>query len=63
MLGPVQSTPTHPGAPGLGWAGFAQHCGTVALPVYALGGLTTADIPKAHEHRAQGIAAIRGYWG
>ena len=33
-----------------------------ALPIYAIGGLTPADIPTARRHGAQGIAAIRSLW-
>jgi 8-oxo-dGTP diphosphatase len=62
VLGPVFETATHPGAAGVGWAGFAERRGEVALPVYALGGLTPADLPAARRHNAQGIAAIRSYW-
>jgi len=33
------------------------------VPVYALGGMTTADLERAWQRGAQGIAAIRGLWG
>ena len=62
VLGPVQPTPTHPEAPGLGWTRFAALRETVSLPIYAIGGLAPADIPKARQHGAQGIAAIRALW-
>ena len=62
VLGPVQPTPTHPEAPGLGWTRFAALHETVSLPIYAIGGLTPADIPVARRHGAQGIAAIRALW-
>jgi 8-oxo-dGTP diphosphatase len=62
VLGPVQPTPSHPGQPGLGWAGFRGHVGELALPVYGIGGLTPADLAHAWQHRAQGIAAIRSLW-
>ena len=45
------------------WAAFAQLRETCALPIYAIGGLTTDDIPLARQHGAQGIAAIRNLWG
>lgn len=63
LLGHVRATPSHPGVPGIGWAAFAQLRETCALPIYAIGGLTTDDIPLARQHGAQGIAAIRSLWG
>lgn len=63
MLSPVSATPTHPGVPGLGWDRWAQIRADHALPVYALGGLGAADIATAQNHNAQGVAAIRAFWG
>ena len=63
VLGPVQPTASHPGAPGIGWAAFATMREQVSLPVYALGGMGVEDIPTARAHGAQGIAAIRALWG
>jgi len=60
VLGPVRPTASHPDAPGIGWDGFAALREHSALPMYALGGLTLADLPAARQHGAQGIAAIRG---
>lgn len=62
VLGPVKPTATHPGAPGIGWDGFADLRETTSLPVYAIGGLGADDIPEARRSGAQGIAAIRGLW-
>ena len=62
VLGPVQPTPTHPEAAGLGWPRFAALRETVSLPIYAIGGLAPADVPTARRHGAQGIAAIRALW-
>jgi 8-oxo-dGTP diphosphatase len=62
LLSPIQATASHPGAEPLGWAGFAALADRAALPVYALGGLTRADLDTAIAHGAQGIAAIRGLW-
>ena len=62
LLGPVAATPTHPDATALGWAGFALLRECVSLPIYALGGLTAADLDAARGHGAQGIAAIRALW-
>lgn len=62
VLGPLHPTASHPGAPTLGWDGFVALREQVALPIYAIGGLTPADLPVARGHGAQGIAAIRGLW-
>lgn len=63
VLSPVAVTPTHPDASALGWAEWARIRADHALPVYALGGLGSADIAVAHRHNAQGVAAIRAFWG
>lgn len=62
VLGPVAPTATHPHATPLAWAGFAALREQVALPLYAIGGMTRADIATARAHGAQGIAAIRALW-
>lgn len=62
VLGPVQVTPSHPGAPPLGWQAFAALRAQVSLPIYALGGMAPEHIDDARRHGAQGIAAIRGLW-
>jgi 8-oxo-dGTP diphosphatase len=62
VLGPVAPTPTHPGAAGLGWARFAELLKDCPLPVYALGGLTAADLETAWRHGAHGISMMRGAW-
>ena len=62
VLGPVRPTASHPGAPGIGWAAFAALREDSPLPLYAIGGLSAADLPEARAHGAQGIAAIRALW-
>ncbi|QGW64141.1 Nudix family hydrolase [Lysobacter soli] len=62
VLGTLKPTPSHPGVAGIGWDGFAAMRERVSLPIYAIGGLTTADVDEARSHGAQGIAAIRGLW-
>lgn len=62
-LSPVCATRTHPDAEALGWAAFERHITGLPLPVYALGGLDSTQVAKAHESGAQGVAAIRGFWG
>lgn len=60
VLGPVQPTLTHPGMPPLGWRRFAALIRGYSLPVYALGGLCSADLAIAQEFGAHGIAMMRG---
>lgn len=62
VLGPVSSTASHPEHVALGWERFAGLREQVALPIYALGGMTESDLSIARAHGAQGIAAIRGLW-
>ncbi len=62
VLSPVLPTRSHPGAPALGWHGFAALVSDAQLPVYALGGMAEVDLPKAIRAGAQGIAGIRGFW-
>jgi 8-oxo-dGTP diphosphatase len=62
VLGPVKATPTHPGASPLGWEGFARIARGATLPVYAIGGLTMADLDAARRAGAHGLAMVRGSW-
>lgn len=62
VLGPVLSTPTHPGVPVLGWEGFARGVAGARLPVYALGGLAAGDLDVAIDCGAHGVAMRRGAW-
>jgi len=62
VLSPVLPTQSHPGAPALGWARFAELVSDHALPIYALGGVGDAEVPTAQGHGAQGVAAIRAWW-
>jgi 8-oxo-dGTP diphosphatase len=62
LLSPVKKTASHPSAKPLGWRGFAALAKCRPLPVFALGGLTPADIPRARRNAAHGVAAIRGVW-
>lgn len=60
-VSPVQTTASHPGANMLGWAGFERLCRRSPLPVYALGGVTPADLQRAREHGGFGVAGIRAF--
>ncbi|MHB1333492.1 MAG: Nudix family hydrolase [Sulfuriferula sp.] len=62
LLSPVLPTPSHPGAPVLGWDNFATLCSGRTLPIYALGGLDHTGLGYAREHGAHGIALLRGAW-
>ena len=62
VLGPVMPTLSHPGAPVLGWEGFAQCIQDTPIPVYALGGMRHSDLEAARQHGAHGIAMQRGAW-
>ena len=62
VMGPVQSTPSHPGAKPLGWNGFAHAIAGTRIPVYALGGLSASHLATAVDLGAHGIAMRRGAW-
>ena len=57
VLGPVRDK-----SPALGWPRFAQISRGATLPVYAIGGLTRADLRDAWRAGAHGVAMIRGAW-
>lgn len=62
VLSPVKETASHPQVKAIGWEQFAaltRHC---AIPVYALGGMTLADITTARNHGGQGVAALGASW-
>ena len=63
VLSPIKSTLSHVDARPLGWDGFARIATAVApKPVYALGGLSASDRPRAANCGAAGIAAMRTPW-
>jgi 8-oxo-dGTP diphosphatase len=61
VLSPVRPTASHPGLMPLGWAAFAALVEQISIPVYALGGLSPADLVEAQRRGAQGVAGIRGF--
>lgn len=61
VLGSINSTPTHPAQAPLGWENFARMIEGCALPVYAIGGMTVADVAEAQARGAQGVAMLRGW--
>jgi 8-oxo-dGTP diphosphatase len=62
VLGPLAPTASHPGAVPLGWTNFADLIADSPLPVFALGGLTHADLDTARRHGAHGIALKGAAW-
>jgi 8-oxo-dGTP diphosphatase len=62
LLSPVLPTLSHPGAPALGWEVFAHLVKGLPMPVYALGGVSRADLDQAWRHGAHGVAMLRGAW-
>jgi len=62
LLSPVLPTRSHPGAAHLGWDAFAKLASSSSIPVYALGGLQLADMEKAWEQGAHGLALLRQAW-
>jgi 8-oxo-dGTP diphosphatase len=63
VLGPVKATASHPGVALLGWEGFAALVRNCPIPVYAIGGLTRADLAVARQRGAQGVAMMRAAMG
>jgi 8-oxo-dGTP diphosphatase len=57
VLGPVKDKP-----PALGWSKFRQLSALSSIPIYAIGGLTRADLQDAWRAGAHGVAMIRGAW-
>lgn len=62
VLGPVLTTPTHPGAETLGWEHFARLAAASRVPVYAIGGMAAEHLGKVRELGGHGIAAVRALW-
>jgi 8-oxo-dGTP diphosphatase len=56
VLGPVKDKAA------IGWRRFAELAEGASLPVYAIGGLTLADLDAARGAGAHGLAMIRGAW-
>jgi 8-oxo-dGTP diphosphatase len=63
VLGTVAGSASHPGGVTLGVAEAAGLTQRANLPVYWIGGLRRSDLTLVQSHYAQGIAAIRAYWG
>lgn len=61
-LSQVLPTASHPGVPGIGWQEFQRLTQDYPLPVYALGGMTLANLEDAMNHGAHGISLLSGIW-
>ncbi len=61
VLSPVKYTKAHPDLEPIGWSSFAQIVAQLAIPVFALGGVSAADAEDARQAGAQGIAGRRCY--
>jgi 8-oxo-dGTP diphosphatase len=59
VLGPVVEKA---GAEPLGWDRFAAIVRGTSIPVFAIGGMTRADLQRAWRAGAHGVAMIRGAW-
>lgn len=62
LLSPVKNTKSHPDASPLGWESFRHLVQQANFPVYALGGVSEADIVDAQAAGGQGIASISAFW-
>ena len=58
FISPVLVTKSHPDRTPLGWSNFKRLAEQVNFPVYALGGMSFADLIKAKENGAYGVAMI-----
>ncbi len=62
VLSPVLPTQSHPRAAPLGWEALACLVSNTNIPVYALGGMTKAQLSQAQQLGCQGIAGISMFW-
>ncbi len=60
-LSPVLPTKSYPQDRLLGWSGFAEIRRAVSLPVFALGGVSQAELSSALAAGAQGVAGISAF--
>ncbi len=62
VLSPVNKTASHPDTTPLGWSGFSQLAAMTAIPVYALGGVSSEQLSLSWDSGAQGVAGISSFW-
>jgi 8-oxo-dGTP diphosphatase len=64
LAGPLLPVPAERGAASaLGWHGFARLAHQTPIPVYAAGGLSIDDLPRARAAGAHGVALPLTQWG
>ncbi|NQD95636.1 Nudix family hydrolase [Pseudomonas sp. CrR25] len=61
-LSPVQATASHPTTQPLGWERASELLQAFNQPAYLLGGVGSADVERAWQTGAQGVAGIRAFW-
>lgn len=62
VLSPIRYTNAHPDIEPIGWDGLTAIAAKLAIPLYALGGVSADDESEAIKSGALGIAGSRGYW-
>lgn len=62
VLSPVKQTTSHAQVQPIGWPGFEELARRSRLPVYALGGMTVADVNQARKSGGQGVAMLSAAW-
>ena len=62
VLGPLREKSAVDKSPALGWDKFRDLAASSSIPIYAIGGLTRADLEDAWRAGAHGLAMIRGAW-
>ena len=62
LLSPVFPTESHPDGAALGALRFAAWCRKSPLPVYALGGVSAANVRRLKGCGARGVAGISGFY-
>ena len=62
VLSPVKTTQSHANQSAMGWERFQEAIEHFSLPIYALGGMDTMDLPNALSCGARGIAMQRAIW-
>ena len=61
LLSPILPTKSHPDAEIIGWDEFSRLIERVALPVFALGGMSLGMLETARRRGAHGIALMRAW--
>ncbi len=62
FISPVFKTNSHPEQNAIGWDKFSKLAKKINFPVYALGGMTPADLKIAKSYNAYGVAMIGAVW-